>query len=117
MAPVQIPKPGTTQPALPTPTTLALPTATFLPNAVTLDVSIWVPPYLSETMGEGLEDPLRGLFVSDESRANIRLQVGAENVVSRWVYALVTPFASIVPGMTGDELLARWQGQDMERSA
>ncbi|HEX2989239.1 MAG TPA: hypothetical protein VHO49_01115, partial [Anaerolineales bacterium] len=110
MAPVHVPKPGTTQPVLTLPATPALPTATFLPNAETLQVSIWVPPYLSETMGEALEEPLRGLFVSDEAQANIRLEVGAENTVSQWVYALATPFPSFLQGMSGDELLSRWQG-------
>ena len=110
MAPVHLPKPGTTQPVVTSPTTPALLTATSLPNAETLQVSIWVPPYLSETMGEALEEPLRGLFVSDEAQANIRLDVGAENTVSRWVYALVTPFPSFLQGMSGDELLSRWKG-------
>jgi hypothetical protein len=111
MAPVDIPKPGTPQVLSPSPTPPAVPTATFLPNAETLQVSIWVPPYLSETMGSALEDPLRGLFVSDEAQATIRLEVGDANLVSQWVYALVTPFASTLQGLSGEELLARWQGQ------
>lgn len=107
-APMYLPKPGLTQemPATPQP----VPTATLLPNAPTLDVSIWVPAYLSETMGTALEDPLRGLFVSDESKANIRLEVGEQNIVSQWVYALVTPFSSLTQGISSQDLLLRWQG-------
>jgi hypothetical protein len=81
-----------------------------MPNAGTIPVAIWVPPYLSETMGSALEDPLRGLFVSDPSQANIRLEVGTGNPVSRWIYALVTPFSSTQQGISGDELLSIWQG-------
>ena len=82
-----------------------------MPNARTIDVAVWVPPYLAETMGPALEEPLRGLFVDDSARANIRLEVGDGNMVSQWVYALVTPFSSTLQGISGDELVLRWQGQ------
>jgi hypothetical protein len=108
MAPMDIPRPGPGQETLPVP---ALPTAVYLPNAGTLDVSIWVPPYLAETLGGALEDPLRGLFVSDAALANIRLEVGEGNRVSQWVYALVTPFSSTLQGVSGDDLLSSWRGQ------
>ena len=69
-----------------------------------------MPPYLAETLGAALENPLRGLFVSDAALANIRLEVGQQNLVSQWVYALVTPFSSTMQGVTGDDLLLRWRG-------
>lgn len=81
-----------------------------MPNADVLSVFIWATPYISETMGSALDDSLRSLFVGDEAMANIRLEVGDGNVVSQWVYALVTPFSSIMQGMSSDELLSRWQG-------
>jgi poly-gamma-glutamate synthesis protein (capsule biosynthesis protein) len=107
MAFVDIPKPETTQ-EISTPQ--AIPTATYIPSAAIIQVSIWVPPYLAETFGAALPDPLRGLFVSDETAANIRLEVGDRNPVSQWVYTLVTPFSSTLQGVTGDDLLLRWQG-------
>jgi hypothetical protein len=60
-----------------------------------------------------LEEPLRRLFVSDESNANIKLEVGNQNMVSEWVYALVTPFSSTLQGVTGDDLLSGWQGKSI----
>jgi len=107
MAPVDIPKPG---PGGETISTQAIPTVTTMPNAEIVKVAIWVPPYLASTFGGALEDPLRGLFVSDPTTANIRLEVGAGNVVSQWVYALVTPFSSTLQGISGDDLLSRWRG-------
>jgi len=83
-----------------------------MPNANNLQVSIWTPPYLAETLGGALEDPLRGLFVSDAATANIRLEVGEGSIVSQWVYTLVTPFSSTLQGMSGDDLLLHWHGQD-----
>jgi poly-gamma-glutamate synthesis protein (capsule biosynthesis protein) len=53
------------------------------------------------------------LFVSDETMSNIRFEVGEGNPVSQWVYALVTPFPSTLQGVSGDELLSRWQGGSM----
>jgi hypothetical protein len=108
MAIVDIPKPSQGQVTLPTPQ--PGPTATYMPNAQVLDVAIWAPSYLTETMASALDESLRGLFVSGESSANIRLEVGGENAVSQWVYALVTPFPSTLQGFSGDDLLLRWQG-------
>src|SRR5215208_5112714 len=107
MAPMYIPKSGTSPE---TPTSPAIPTATYMPNAQTINVSIWVPGYLAESLGSALEDPLRGLFVSEAAMANIRLEVGEANLVSQWVYALATPFSSTMQGISGDDLLLRWQG-------
>jgi hypothetical protein len=108
MGPMDIPKP---HPQQDTVTSSVVPTATFLPNANILQVAIWTPAYLSGTLGSALEDPLRGLFVSNEATANIRMEVGDANIVSQWVYALVTPFSSTIQGAASNDLLSRWQGQ------
>lgn len=108
MALVSVPKPGLTQAIASAPQ--SLPTATYLPNAQTLNVSVWVPPYLAETLDGALEDPLRGLFVSQAAMANVRIEVGTQNIVSQWVYALVTPFSSTLQGVSEEELLSLWQG-------
>ncbi len=108
MAIVHIPKPA---PNAETPSASpAIPTATYMPNASVLQVSVWTPPYLAETLGAALPDALRGLFVADAAKANIRLEVGEANLVSQWIYALVTPFSSTMQGVSGDDLLSRWQG-------
>jgi capsule synthesis protein PGA_cap len=109
MALVYIPKPDPNQ--MTPPASQANPTATYMPAAELIKVSIWVPPYLAETLGGALEDPLRGLFVSDAALANIRLEVGEQNLISQWVYALVTPFTSAMQGVSSNDLLLRWQGQ------
>ena len=111
MALVYIPKPD---PKQETPSaSQAIPTATYMPTAEFIKVSIWVPPYLAETLGGALEDPLRGLFVSDAAMANIRLEVGEQNLISQWVHALVTPFSSTMQGVSSNDLLLRWQGGSM----
>ena len=108
MAPADIPKPPSGQATSSAPQ--PVPTATYMANAEVLNVALWVPPYLLEAMGGALDDSLRSLFVSDEASANIHIEVGEGNVVSQWVYALVTPFSAIMQGISRDELLSRWQG-------
>ena len=109
MAFMEIPKPGI---AMETPTPQAAPTAT-LHNAETLRVAVWMPPYLAETLDGDFLEPLKGMFVEEEAAANIRLEVGEGNIVSQWVYALVTPFSSTMQDVSGDDLLLRWQGGAM----
>jgi len=110
MAFVDIPKPERDQ-EISTPQTI--PTSTYIPSATIIEVAIWAPPSLAETLGGALPDPLRELFVNNESMANIRLEVSEQNRVSQWVYALATPFSSTLQGVAGDDLLSRWQGGSM----
>jgi hypothetical protein len=107
MAFVDVPKPGGTTQVL---TSGAIPTATYIPTTKIIKVSIWVPPYLAETLGGALGDPLRGLFVPDATTANVKLEVGEQNRVSQWMYALVTPFSSTIQGVSSNDLLLDWQG-------
>ena len=110
MAFVDIPKPAKTPQA---PISQTIPTATFIANTSIINVSLWVPPYLSETLGAALDNPLRGLFASDQATANVKLEVGDQNMVSQWLYALATPFPSTVQGVSSNDLLSRWQGQSI----
>jgi hypothetical protein len=104
MAFVEIPKPTTISQ-----TPAATQTAPNIPTAQILDVAIWAPPYLAETLGEIL-NPLQGLFVPEAATANIKLEVGEQNLISQWVYAVVTPFSSTLGGVSSNDLLLRWQG-------
>jgi poly-gamma-glutamate synthesis protein (capsule biosynthesis protein) len=112
-ASVDIPKPHPSQEMLSAPQSIS--TATYMPNAQVINVGVWVHPYLSGAIGAALDDSLQSLFVNDSAKANIRLEVGEENVVSQWVYALVTPFPSILQGISGDYLLSRWRGAVADR--
>ena len=110
MAMVDIPKPLPEQEIPSTPQ--VIPTATFTPNPNTddLKVAVWAPPYLSETVDGALDASLRSLFVGDKAKANVLIEVGDGNVVSQWMYVLVTPFPSTLQGIAGDDMFTRWQG-------
>jgi poly-gamma-glutamate synthesis protein (capsule biosynthesis protein) len=70
-----------------------------------------MPPFLEETVGAGLPESVRAYFVSDPAIANVKLEVGEQNVIGRWVYALVSPFSTTIQGVSKDDLLWSWQGQ------
>jgi hypothetical protein len=106
MAFVDIPKPANNQ-AGPIPQIIS--TAISLPTPQVMTVSLWTPPYLADTLGETLGDPLRALLVPEATNANVKLEVGEQNLVSRWVYALVTPFSSTLQGLSSNDLLSGWQ--------
>jgi hypothetical protein len=70
-----------------------------------------MPPYLAETLGVGLPESVRAYFVGDPAAANVKLEIGEQNVIGRWVYALVSPFPTTIQGLSKDDLLLSWQGQ------
>ena len=86
-------------------------TATYIPNTTFIKLAIWMPPYLAETVGGGIQDSFRALSVTDATIANVRFEVGGQNVISQWVYALVAPFPTTIQGVSKEDLLLSWQGQ------
>ena len=70
-----------------------------------------MPSYLAETLGEGTQDSVKALLVSDATLANVKLEVGEQHIISQWVYALVAPFSTTIQGVSKEELLLTWQGQ------
>ena len=69
-------------------------------------------PSLRETLGAGLHHGLlQKYFVSDADQANIKFDVGEQNIIGQWIYALVTPFSTTVQGVSHGDLLLTWQGQ------
>ena len=91
----------------------AVPTATYIPSIQFIKLAIWVPPYLADAWGGAGLDSLRTYFASDSTTANVRLEVGEQNVISRWIYALAAPFPTTIQSVSKDDLLLSWQGQSV----
>ena len=87
------------------------PTATYIPNTRFIKLAIWAPVYLGETFLAGLPESVRAYFVSDPASANVRLEIGEQNAVGRWVFVLVAPFSTTLQGVSKDDLFLSWQGQ------
>lgn len=74
-------------------------------------VGVFVPPYLPEAFRDSLALPPGYEPVDSPDQAVLRLEAGRENPVARWVYAAVTPFPTIVDGVSLQDLLRSWKGE------
>jgi hypothetical protein len=74
--------------------------------------AVYLAPYIPDSIKQALVFPNDLDFASDNDRAQIWIEVGDQNPLSRWIYALVAPFPTIPEGVTFDELLGVWRGKD-----
>ena len=118
--PTLVPVPTSTQTDTPftvltTPFSLA-PTAVPPTQAPTLtptqQPAVWIAPYLPLKFRHAISLPEGLLGVEEANSANLSLEVGGENPVSRWVYVLVVPFPSLVDQVAFEEVLRFWQGEN-----
>ncbi|MEJ2266837.1 MAG: CapA family protein [Anaerolineales bacterium] len=96
------------QPELPTPT--ATLTATPLPSS-TPEPGIWVAHYLPEAVRNRLIMPAGLDTTAERGNALLRLEVGDQNPIAKWVYALVAPFPTVADGASAKELARSWKGE------
>ncbi|MCH7480454.1 MAG: CapA family protein [Chloroflexi bacterium] len=81
------------------------------PSSTEPDVlSLWIAPHLPASLQVQLVVPSEFNLVDQADHAALRLDVGEQNVISRWVYALVVPFPTVSDGLTSDELQRSWAG-------
>jgi poly-gamma-glutamate synthesis protein (capsule biosynthesis protein) len=73
--------------------------------------TLWVAPDLPEALRARLAIPYDFTLAESLERAMLRLQISPERPVSRWIYALVAPFPTVVDGVSLGDLQAAWRGQ------
>jgi poly-gamma-glutamate synthesis protein (capsule biosynthesis protein) len=95
----------TRTPFLPIPPT---PTITLTPTPVP---ALWVAPYLPEAVRQAIALPSGLAKAGSPDEAILRLEVGDQQPLSHWVYALVAPFPTIPDDVSADELRRAWQGE------
>ena len=71
---------------------------------------IWLAPYLPTALTEGLNLPENTLQVTDQTTADLTIDVGADHTLAQWVYVLVAPFDTVADGISMADLQALWQG-------
>ena len=76
-------------------------------------VKIWLPPYLPEQLTRDLQFPKSIVPVASAQSASLKIDVGADALISQWIYALVAPFSTITDEVTLNDLRAFWQGNEM----
>lgn len=94
-------------PITPTP---APPTPTFTPEPPQ-GVFLWVDPLLPPALLQSLALPVDIFPAGQPDQAALRLEVGEQHPVSRWVYALVSPFPDLPQGVSLEELRRTWRGE------
>jgi poly-gamma-glutamate synthesis protein (capsule biosynthesis protein) len=71
---------------------------------------VGVPPYISDTLIDTLDD-IQVIEISNSlGGANIQIDVSAEDPIIEWVYVLAAPYFYIGEGVTSAEIQAFWQG-------
>lgn len=104
---------GASPPAVPPASATA-----FVPEQATPTpevVRVWLDPALPLSLQPGVAgvQALAGRRVEPASQvdaSDLRAEVRGEIEVSRWVYALAAPFASVEEGLAMEQLQAKWSG-------
>jgi poly-gamma-glutamate synthesis protein (capsule biosynthesis protein) len=78
-------------------------------------VSIWLPPYLPKQLTKDLEYPKGALRATNEQSASIRIDVGSDALISKWIYVLVAPFSTTTDEISLNDLRSFWQGNEVNR--
>ena len=104
--PLAVRETATPLPPTPAPTTVPrTPADTPLPP-----LSIWLEPYLPAALLDSLQIAPQAQRAEQPESAAFSLQVGSQNPLSRWVYALVAPFPTITDGVSEADLRHAWGG-------
>ncbi len=82
-----------------------------LPFVSQTALTLWIDPALPAALRRALALPPEIGTTRVSGQATLRLEVGESLPLSRWVYALVTPFPSLVDGVLSGDLRNAWVGQ------
>lgn len=81
-----------------------------LPNSDYDVLSLWVAPHLPAAAQSQLAVPPEFSLTDQIGDAVFRLDVGEQNIISRWAFALVAPFPTLPDGVSSQELRQTWAG-------
>jgi hypothetical protein len=106
-----IPTSGTPVVELPVPQ----PTVTLAPVPTSIQEAVlWLSPDLPLGLSSPVILPAGFLLADNPSQANLRIQVGDQRPISRWIYALAAPFPTLASGISFHQLKSAWIGDAVE---
>lgn len=73
--------------------------------------SLWVQPFLPARFRESLRLPGGMRLVESSQEASLRLEVSDANPASRWIFAAVAPFSTLIEGVSFEDILGAWKGE------
>ena len=85
-----------------------VPSATVVP---TKTYSLWIAPYLPQEILDQIKLPKNVLQADEQEKADIWLDIGSDQPISQWIYALAAPFSTVTDSITFQQLLQVWNGQ------
>lgn len=88
-----------------------LPATTQPPPLQQATRKLWIDPHLPAEFQSSLVLPADMILAENQEQANLRLEFSYQSPVSRWIYALVSPFPSLVDGISADTLRRAWSGE------
>lgn len=92
-------------------TTIFPPTTVATPPLPQTSRKLWIDPHLPLDFQASLVLPANMSQAESSEQADIRLEFNHQSPVSRWIYALVTPFPSLVDNVSADTLRRTWTGE------
>ncbi len=93
--------------AAPTPGQVLLP----LVSQAAAPFTYWVDPALPQGLREAWQPPQGLQLAGTAAEADIRVEVNPAGT-SQWIYALATPFPTLLDGLPLEEIMRLWRGED-----
>lgn len=81
------------------------------PPAPTPAPGLWVAPGVPAGLAESIVLPDGWSRAATAGEATVRLELGRQDVVSRWVYALAAPFPTLTDDVSTRDLRSAWAGE------
>lgn len=93
---------------LPEPTVTATPIQLISPTKTPAAPLVWVSPDLPSSFIASIQLPTDWILIQTRQDATLRIEIGNENPISDWVYALVAPFPTVNDGIASADLIDLW---------
>jgi len=78
----------------------------------TLIPALWIASYIPEKFGESFVLPVGFGKAETSEEALVRFEIGDNKPIVTWIYALVAPFYTITDGISAQELVRAWTGDN-----
>ncbi len=84
----------------------------FFPAPTNQVLTVWIEPYVPVALSSSLVLRQGFELVDHPDEADFHFGIGDDPSLSKWIYALVAPFPTIPDGVTREDLLRTWNGEE-----
>lgn len=108
--PILVTQPST-QVSNPTPTAERTNTPTVPTELGTnFDHQVWVPPYFPTALISQIDYPPESGPSNTPDNAQVKLDVSDQGQISQWIFALVSPYPTVIDRVSAQEIKRSWKG-------